>query len=583
MNPKIKHYSSEIPAELLKSDLPPLLQRVYANRNVKNSHELNYQLNQLMDYRSLKGIDDAVKVIADAVFNKKSIMIIGDYDADGATSTALMCKALTMFGHENVKYLVPNRFEYGYGLTPQIVDVALGYQPDLIITVDNGISSIDGVKRAKENGIQVVITDHHLAGKQLPDADAIVNPNQPGCEFTSKCIAGVGVAFYTMLALRAHLRDKEWFEASNVPNMSCLLDLVALGTVADVVPLDKNNRIMVEHGLQRIRSGRCISGISELLMVANRKQSSCNSMDLAFYVAPRLNAAGRLEDMSQGIECLLSEDQKITHSIAMQLHSLNIKRRDIEKDMLDNAFDLLQTTLDFNDGKTLPAGLCIYDASWHQGVIGLLASRVKEQYYRPVIAFADGGNGEIKGSARSIPGLHIRDVLDAIATSNPGLIEKFGGHAMAAGLSINKAHYEDFSKQFKKEVGRQLKTSDLEKIILSDGSVSKDSMNLETAEVLQFAGPWGQCFQEPVFDDIFEIDNWKIIGENHLKLQVKLSVAEESSDLSKNQLVDAIAFNKNETALPENSDLIRASYRMSVNEFRNKRTLQLIIDCIEPV
>ena len=580
MNPKIERCDSKITNDLLESNLHPLLKRVYANRKITHPDDINYQFDQLLDYSDFKGINEAVVVIANAIFKKQSIMIIGDYDADGATSTALMVKAFKLFGHENVNYLVPNRFEYGYGLTPQIVDVALDHKPDLIITVDNGISSIDGVSHAKNNGIKVVVTDHHLAGKQLPDADAIVNPNQPGCVFPSKCIAGVGVAFYTMLALRTYLRNNNWFESIAIPNMACLLDLVALGTVADVVSLDKNNRIMVEQGLKRIRSGRCIPGIAALLVVSKRNQSTCTSTDLAFYVAPRLNAAGRLEDMSQGIECLLSNDEQQTHSIAVQLHSLNIKRRDIEKGMLDNAFEALGSIVDFDD-EAMPAGLCIYDASWHQGVIGLLASRVKEKVYRPVIAFADGANDEIKGSARSIPGLHIRDVLDTIATSNPDLIQKFGGHAMAAGLSIARKNYEKFSQKFKEEVEQHLNAHDLEKIILSDGSIPGNEMNIGSAEVLQFAGPWGQGFHEPIFDDVFEIVNWKIIGENHLKLQLKLVAEANSSGVGKNAVIDAIAFNKDESALPDNNGCIRVSYRMSVNEFRNNRTLQLIIDCIE--
>lgn len=586
-HPIIKRYDSKIPDALLESELHPLLKRVYANRNITNPNELNYQLDQLLDYSQLKGINKAVDAITGAIFDNKMITVVGDYDADGATSTALVVKALRMFGHANVNYLVPNRFEYGYGLSPQIVDACLADKPELIITVDNGISSIDGVKHAKNNGIKVVVTDHHLAGQHLPEADAIVNPNQPGCTFPSKCIAGVGVAFYTMLALRAFLRDSNWFVPQNeIPNMAVLLDLVALGTVADVVPLDKNNRIMIENGLQRIRSGRCIAGISALLTVAKRNQASCASMDLAFYVAPRLNAAGRLEDMSQGIACLLSDNQHQALTIAAQLNGLNAKRKDIEKDMLDNALTILNATVNFKEDETLPAGICIYDASWHQGVIGLLASRVKEKYYRPVIAFADAGDNEMKGSARSIPGLHIRDVLEAIATSNPELIQKFGGHAMAAGLSISKENYDTFYKRYSEEVERQLNVDDLEKAIFSDGSISAEEMNLESAEILQLAGPWGQHFQEPVFDDTFEIANWKIIGDKHLKLQLKPSNASHSSEVKADpetsSIIDAIAFNKDESALPKNNDIIRASYRMSVNEFRGDRTLQLIIDCIEP-
>lgn len=574
----------DVPDSLLASNLPSLLQRVYANRKITDPDELNYQLDQLLDYRSLKGIEQAVDVIFEAMAENKKIVIVGDYDADGATSTALVVRALRLFGHSNVSYLVPNRFEYGYGLTPQIVDVALELKPGLIITVDNGISSIDGVAHAVANGIKVVITDHHIAGKTLPNADAVVNPNQQGCEFPSKCIAGVGVAFYTMLALRAKLRDADRFESiDKIPNMASLLDLVALGTVADVVALDKNNRIMVEYGLQRIRRGQCITGLLALLQVSGRNYLNCNSMDLAFYVAPRLNAAGRLEDMSKGIECLLSSDDIQLHDMAAQLHNLNTKRKEIEKDMLDEAYQIMASEFDFDDNEKLPVGLCIYNQSWHQGVIGLLASRVKEKYYRPVIAFADAGDNEIKGSARSIPGLHIRDVLDAIATSNPELVQKFGGHAMAAGLSIDKSNFKAFSIRYLEEVERHLEINDLEKIVLSDGSVSSQEMNIESAEVLQFAGPWGQGFSEPVFDDEFEVLSWKVIGSNHLKMQLKLTNHDVamSSGLESKSIIDAIAFNKDESVLSADNSLIRASYRMSVNEFRDKRTLQLIIDCIE--
>lgn len=576
MKQAIVRLETNIPDDLRNSDLHPLLQRVYANRNITNSDDVNYSLNQLLDYTSLKGIDEAVNVIADAVMSNKNIVIIGDYDADGATSTALMVKSLRMFGHDNVHYLVPNRFEYGYGLTPEIVDVANKLNPDLIITVDNGISSIDGVNQAIKYGIKVVITDHHLAGKTLPNADAIVNPNQPDCEFPSKCIAGVGVAFYTMLALRSYLRENNWFASANaVPNMAILLDLVALGTVADVVALDKNNRILVEHGLARIRGGRAISCIHQLLEVTGRNSTNCTSLDLAFYVAPRLNAAGRLEDMSQGIECLLSEDAEQANTIVQRLHELNAQRKDIEKGMLDTAYDILNSEFNYEDDESIPAGFCIYNASWHQGVIGLLASRVKEKYFRPVIAFADAGDSEIKGSGRSIPGLHIRDVLDAIATANPGLIQKFGGHAMAAGLSLDRNNFDLFSEKYQEEIEKQLSADDLEKVILSDGAVSAEFMNLKVAEELRLAGPWGQRFQEPVFDDTFEVVNWNIIGKNHLKMQLK------STSSDSKELVDAIAFNKDETSLPQHNSEIRASYRMSVNEFRNKKSLQLIIDCIE--
>ena len=563
-------------------ECPAVLRRVYANRNISRPDQLDYSVQGLLPFTLMNGIETAADIVAEAVMQQQRILIIGDYDADGATSTALVLLALRGFGASHTDYLVPNRFEYGYGLTPAIVEVAAARNPELVITVDNGISSIDGVNTAHAHGMRVVITDHHLAGRELPTADAIVNPNQPGCEFPEKSIAGVGVAFYLMLATRARLRELGWFaaQARDEINMAGLLDLVALGTVADVVPLEKNNRLMVQQGLQRIRLRQCSFGIQALMQAAAKDISQCTSADFGFFVAPRLNAAGRLDDMSAGIECLLADDMSKAMALAEQLHELNSERRQIESGMLDDAMQHLDELIKSVDEDQLPLGLCLYDNSWHQGVVGLLASRIKERFHRPVIAFADANtddprNNEIKGSARSIPGLHIRDVLDAVATRHPGLIQKFGGHAMAAGLSLDKSGYDDFKSAFETEVARQLSSETLENVIYSDGAIGNDEMSLQTAAAIRMAGPWGQQFPEPVFDDVFEIVSWRIVGEKHLKMQLRQQDA--------SQVLDAIAFNYTDADLPAGCDRVRAAYRLDVNEFRGNRKLQLIVEYVEAV
>jgi single-stranded-DNA-specific exonuclease len=565
---------------VLPDDMPAILRRVYANRNISNADELDYSVQGLLPFTLMKGIEAAAMIVADAVIAQQRILIVGDYDADGATSTALVLRALRGFGASHTDYLVPNRFEYGYGLTPAIVEVAATRKPDLIITVDNGISSIEGVSAAHAHAIRVVITDHHLAGRELPAADAIVNPNQPGCAFPEKSIAGVGVAFYLMLATRARLRELGWFSAAarDEFNMASLLDLVSLGTVADVVPLEKNNRLMVQLGLQRIRKRQCGVGIQALMQAAAKDITQCTSADFGFFVAPRLNAAGRLDDMSAGIECLLTDDMQTAQQLAEQLHLLNQERRQIESGMLDAAMLHLDELIANLDDEQLPLGLCLYDASWHQGVVGLLASRIKERFHRPVIAFADAGTddtdtNELKASARSIPGLHIRDVLDAVATRHPGLIEKFGGHAMAAGLSLDKSNYADFKSAFEAEVARQLNADALENIILSDGAIDSPEMSLQTAATIRMAGPWGQQFPEPVFDDVFEIINWRIVGAKHLKMQLRLQHTAPA--------LDAIAFNHTDADLPAGCELIHAAYRLDINEYRGVRKLQLIVEYIE--
>jgi single-stranded-DNA-specific exonuclease len=582
---------SAVSDELQKSSLHPLLKKIYANRGVISLKQIDYSLKDLLDYSLLKDIALAAEIVSDAILQQKTVLVVGDFDADGATSCALMMRTFKAFGLNNVDYLVPNRFDFGYGLSPQIVDVAAGLtaalrsgpKPDLIITVDNGISSIDGVNRANELGIQVVITDHHLAGDALPQAAAIVNPNQPGCQFPAKTIAGVGVAFYLMLAVRACLRKKGWFNELSSdkasiaePNMANYLDLVALGTVADVVPLDDNNRILVEYGLQRIRANKACAGINALLTIAGKSIEGCSSQDFGFIIGPRLNAAGRLDDMSIGIECLLTDDYEKAFSYAVTLNQMNLQRRQIEGEMLEQATILLEQQLrKLDNSDSMPKALALYDEQWHQGVVGLLASRIKEKYHRPVFAFADAGNGEIKGSGRSIPGLHMRDVLDSISKQHKNLIDKFGGHAMAAGLTMKQDKFTLFQQAFNEQVSAILRPQDLANISETDGSVDTEYMTIETSELFKYASPWGQLFPEPVFDDVFKVINWRIVGEKHLKLDL---AKEESGEY-----FAAIAFNKTDADLPAGENSIRCVYRLDVNEFRGKRSLQLIVQHIEAV
>ncbi|ENA31998.1 MULTISPECIES: single-stranded-DNA-specific exonuclease RecJ [Pseudomonas] len=554
-------------------DLPPLLTRLYAARGVKSADELEKGLARLHPYRLFKGMDDAIELLVDALAKRQRILVVGDFDADGATATSVAVLALRSLGAAWVDYLVPNRFEYGYGLTPEIVAVARERQPDLLVTVDNGISSIDGVEAAKAAGMRVLVTDHHLPGHELPAAHAIVNPNQPACEFPSKCIAGVGVIFYVMLALRTRLREEGWFDALNIkePNLAELLDLVALGSVADVVPLDANNRILVHQGLARIRAGRARPGLRALLEVAGRQPGKITSTDLGFILGPRLNAAGRLDDMSLGIECLLCEDEALARDMAVQLDQLNKDRKLIEQGMQREALAQLKE-LPRDD---MPFGLCLFDPEWHQGVIGILASRLKERYHRPTLAFADAGDGMLKGSARSVPGFHIRDALDAVAARHPGLITKFGGHAMAAGLSLPQENFGAFAAAFDAEVRRHLVEDDLTGRLQSDGSLETCDFQLEIARALKHAGPWGQHFPEPMFHGVFEVVQQRIVGERHLKLVLK-------SECGGIQL-DGIAFNINCEVWP-NPQIrwVEAAYRLDVNEFRGQESVQLIVVHLTP-
>ncbi|WP_330925506.1 single-stranded-DNA-specific exonuclease RecJ [Candidatus Sororendozoicomonas aggregata] len=554
--------------------ISPLMARIYSARGIFNNDALNKQLTNLLDYHLLKDIDTAARLLANGIMQKQRILIVGDFDCDGATSSTLGVLALRAMGAQ-VDYLVPNRFEYGYGLTPAIVHVTHNYQPDILVTVDNGISSIDGVRAAKARGLKVIITDHHLAGQALPEADAIVNPNQPECLFPAKNTAGVGIIFYVMCALRAELKTRGWFDNRPLPNMAHYLDLVALGTVADVVSLDQNNRILVFQGLARIRAGHCRPGIKALVDIARRDITRLNASDLGFALGPRLNAAGRLDDMSIGIELLLTESANQARTLAAELDSLNEERKAIEASMQREAISALES-LEFNHHQSLPWGLCLYKDDWHQGVIGILAARIKDRLNRPVIAFAEGDNEELKGSARSIPGLHMRDALDSIATENPGLISKFGGHAMAAGLSLKAPDLPRFETAFDNKVRELIDEADLNAKIPTDGTLSAEQITLETALCIREGEPWGQHFPEPVFQGQFQITQQKLVGQKHLKMV--LQVPNEQT------WIDAIAFNIDTAQWPNPSvTTIEAVYKLDINEFQGQQNLQLMVDYLHPV
>lgn len=556
-------------------DLPPLLRRLYAARGVTCDEQLSYTLRHLASPFELRGIDRAVELLADAIAQNQKVLVLGDFDADGATSTAVAMLGLSMLGLQSIDFRVPSRFADGYGLTPGIIERLQQETelPDLMVTVDNGISAVEGVKAARDLGIKVLVTDHHLAGEVLPDADAIVNPNQPGCAFLSKNAAGVGVMFYVLTALRKKLREAGRLPQPE-PNLGTLLDLVALGTVADVVPLDHNNRIFVEQGLRRIRQGEARPGILALLEVAGREHANISSTDLGFVVGPRLNAAGRLDDMSVGIACLLADSPDEARRLARELDTFNRERRTIEKDMKAQAQDLLASmSLDLEG---LPWGLALFDQDWHQGVIGILAARIREQTNRPTIAFAPDENGvDVKGSARSIPGLHIRDVLAVVDSLHPGVMKKFGGHAMAAGMTLARCDFDAFCQAFDRAVRDTLTAADLEAAITTDGPLSSDELSLETAALLKRAGPWGQHFPEPLFDGEFRVVSQRIVGENHLKLVLQPVVG--------SGIIDGIAFNTG----PEVPDYTRTGarvvYKPDSNTFRGRTNLQLLVDYLEPL
>lgn len=551
----------------LPSNLHPVIKQIYATRQVSHADELNNSAATLHDFRLFKDIDKATELLIWALQTQSKILIVGDFDADGATSTATLMHGLTMFGFAHLDYLIPDRFSLGYGLSPALAEQIVTIAPDLVITVDNGISCIAGIEIVKAAGIKVLVTDHHLQGEQLPNADAIVNPNRHDCEFPSKSIAGVGVAFYLLIALRSALRDSGHFTAQQPPNLAALLDIVALGTVADVVALDANNRTLVHQGLARIRSGNTRPGITALIEVANRNAARLSASDFGFSLAPRLNAAGRLDDMSLGIACLLSADLNQARRIAGELDSLNHERREIEQGMQTEAQVVLDRLAFSSD--TVPDAICLYQEDWHQGVIGILAGRLKEKYHRPTVIFAGGDNGEIKGSCRSIEGLHMRDLLERLNTVHPHLISKFGGHAMAAGLSINEQHFGEFKQAFEQAVTAQLSEEHKQCIILTDGELPSDCFNMDFAQLIKQAGPWGQQFPEPVFEHTFEVVQQRIVGEKHLKLVLKHQSG---------RLVDAIAFGVDVKAWPDTEvSFVDVAYQLDINEFRGKFSLQLIV------
>ncbi|CWX14902.1 TPA: single-stranded-DNA-specific exonuclease RecJ [Haemophilus influenzae] len=554
----------------------PLLDRLYRARHIKNTKELDRTLKSMLNPNQLYGIDQAVNLLVEAYQQQQKIVIVGDFDADGATSTALSVLALRQLGFSDVDYLVPNRFEQGYGLSIPVAEMAIEKGVQLLMTVDNGVSSFEGIAFLKEKGIRVLVTDHHLPPETLPPADAIVNPNLSQCHFPSKSLAGVGVAFYLMLAVRAKFRELGIFTAETQPNFTDLLDLVALGTVADVVPLDQNNRILAYQGLMRIRARRCRPGIIALAEVANRNVEQFTSSDLGFCIGPRLNAAGRLDNMSIGVELLLANEMSKARELALDLDELNQTRKEIEAGMKLEAIKICQNLTALF--KELPYGITLYQPDWHQGVLGIVSSRIKDQYHRPVIAFTQDGEGILKGSARSIEGLHMRDVLERIHSQHPNIILKFGGHAMAAGLSIREEHFADFQHIFNQTVADWLDEEHLQGVIWTDGELNSNEFNLETAELIKSVGTWGQGFPEPCFDGEFKILDQRAIGQNKNHLKMLLEPKQGGV------LLDAIAFNINTRLYPDLSiKQARLAYKLDINEFRGNRSLQLLVDYIEPI
>lgn len=545
-------YSPAVAERLRLTGLPPLLARLYAARGVAAPGEMKHKLAELLPYREMKHCEAAAVRLADAIARREKLLVVADYDADGATACAVAITGLTALG-ANIEYVVPNRFEYGYGLSPEIARLAAERRPDLLITVDNGIAAHAGISEARRLGMDVLVTDHHLPGDTLPDA-LIVNPNQPGCGFASKNLAGVGVMFYVLMALRAELRLRGVFTDKTQPNLAELLDLVALGTVADVVRLDANNRLLVAQGLSRMQKGQARPGIRALFAAAGRKMERAGAEDLGFVIGPRLNAAGRLADMSVGIECLLAEDEATAKKLAGELDRLNRERREIEADMQDQALALL-------DGIAVHEGasLTLFDPAWHQGVVGLLASRLKERHHRPTIIFADGGDGLLKGSGRAIPGLHLRDALDTVDRRAPGLILKFGGHAAAAGLTLRREDFNRFAAAFEQVARENLSAADLEKQIETDGELDPAECTLENAEAIR-AAVWGQGFPAPAFHGTFTVQSQRLVGEKHLKLRLA----------GAGMAADAMLFFHDEP-LPER---IQAVFRPEVNEWNGARTLQ---------
>jgi single-stranded-DNA-specific exonuclease len=562
----IRRRAASASIEACPPHLHPLVARLYAARGIRSGKELQLSLDQLIPVGQLGGVDAAVQLLCRHRATGRPIIVIGDFDADGATATALVVRQLRRLGFANVDFIVPNRFAYGYGLTPEIVRVAAQHAPGLIITVDNGISSHAGVVLATSLGIETLLTDHHLPGAAVPAATVIVNPNACDDSFASKALAGVGVAFYVMAALTRELKLQGL--VSEAPPIADLLDLVALGTVADLVPLDRNNRILVEQGLRRIRAGRCAPGVRALLEVANRPYQNVIAADLGYQLGPRLNAAGRLDDMTVGIQCLLSDELVEARALAAQLTQLNLDRRELEQQMQRQALLAVER---LHDSQVLPLGLCLFDESWHQGVVGLVASRIKDRVHRPVIALARADAHSLKGSARSVHGVHIRDVLAAIASREPDLMEKFGGHAMAAGLSLPAANLERLSAAFDAEVCRWLSPEDTQGVVHSDGELASHELTLELAHVLRSSGPWGQMFPEPLFDGCFQVRHVKVLGERHLRLEVSQGAGS----------YEAIAFrhfDHDDAPVIEAEARVELAYRLDVNRYQGLERLQLVVE-----
>ncbi|OCF97854.1 single-stranded-DNA-specific exonuclease RecJ [Gilliamella sp. wkB308] len=558
------------------NDIPTLLQRIYALRGVTSSKEIDYAARNLSNYDQLNGIDNAVKIIYSAMKNNQRIMIVGDFDTDGATSTALAVRALKQMGCQFVDYIIPDRFEDGYGLSVEVVKKAISLKADLIITVDNGISAIEAVEFAKQANLPVIITDHHLCPNRLPSADAIINPNLPDCTFPSKNLAGVGVTFYLMLALRAKLRQENWFNDNQLAefNIANLLDLVALGTIADVVKLDHNNRILVHQGVSRIRFGYCCEGIKALLQVAKKDCCSCNATDLAFYIAPRLNAAGRMDNMSLGVELLLCDHPDTALNLATDLNNLNNDRKLIEQTMHQEALSFIEKME--NEKTSIPHFLVVYHPEWHQGIIGILSSRLKEKYHRPVISFASTQDGFLKGSGRSIKGIHLRDLLDELQHLHPELMVSFGGHAMAVGLTIHENNLSRFTTCVEALLLKRLDDKLLETVIETDGEIDGQDFNYSIAKQLKDSGPWGEGFPEPIFDGEFIIHQQRLLADKHLKL-----VLEPKNG---GPIIDGIAFNVDRLEWPDLSiKQAKVVYHLDVDEFRGNQAAKLLIRHLWPI
>ena len=576
MKPQIKAREFDLSNSRFERRLSSTIQRILLSRGISSDTALDQRLSTLSPPQHLAGINAAVDLLEPALQLQKTVLICGDYDADGATATALVIRVLRAMGLKNIDFLVPNRFDFGYGLSPALVAVAAESKPDLILTVDNGISSLAGVAEARKRAIQVLVTDHHLPGSELPDANAIVNPNQPGCEFPSKNLAGVGVVFYLLIALRARLRQSNWFEENQLaePRLENYLDIVALGTVADLVPLDQLNRVLVSQGLKLIRSGQGNAGIKAILEVSGRDFSQARSADLGFAVGPRINAAGRLDDITEGINCLLADDPTIAHQHARDLHHINLERRQIQDQMqadADRSLAMLKL-----DRSNLPWGYCCFEEQWHQGLVGLVAARIKDSIHRPVIAFARSEEGsELKGSARSIAGLHIRDCLERVNSQHPALIRKFGGHAMAAGLTIGDSDYHLFCQAFDEAARELLNEEDLQSVLWNDGVLDDTDFSLEFASTLESLLPWGQGIPEPQFQGRFEVIGSRCLKEKHLKMQLAKS--------GTSKVLDAIWFNVPVELMTLSAGLVDVIYRLEINRFRGSESLQLQIVYAEPV